>query len=370
MSLIPKKCYIHEFMSAPNSSFIRACKSQPADRTPVWFMRQAGRYMPEYRAVRKQHSLLEICKKPALAAEVTITAAEILGVDAAIIFADLLLPLEVMGLPFHFSAGEGPVIEKPVRGADDISRLQTDRAGELGYVSEAVALVAKHFADRVPVIGFCGAPFTLASYMIEGGGSRNYVNTKKMMYNAPGDWDALMRKLVAVTAAYSADQVRAGADAIQIFDSWVGCLSVEDYRRYVLPHVTGMVKKLQATGVPIIYFGTDSATLLPAMNETGAEVIGLDWRIPLDEGWGRINHHAAVQGNLDPVLLFADWKELKSRAQDILHRAAGRPGHIFNLGHGILPETPVENVKNLARFVQEYTPSSRDVKTKARSRES
>jgi len=311
--------------------------------------------MPEYRAVRKQHSLLEICKKPALAAEVTITAAEILRVDAAIIFADLLLPLEVMGLPFHFSAGEGPVIEKPVRNKQDIANLRTDRAAELGYVSEAVALVAKHFAGRVPVIGFCGAPFTLASYMIEGGGSRNYIHAKKMMYNSPTDWDALMRKLVAVTAAYSADQVQAGADAIQIFDSWVGCLSVEDYRRYVLSHVTDMVKQLQKTGVPIIYFGTDSATLLPAMNETGADVIGLDWRIPLDDGWKSLNHRAAVQGNLDPVLLFAGWKELKSRAEDILRRAAGRPGHIFNLGHGILPETPVDNVKNLARFVQEFS---------------
>lgn len=345
-------------MSAPNSNFVRACKSQPTERTPVWFMRQAGRYMAEYRAIRKQHSLLEICKKPDLAAEVTITAAEILGVDAAIIFADLLLPLEVMGLPFHFSAGEGPVIEKPIRTKEDIVRLRTDRAAELGYVSEAVALVAKHFADRVPVIGFCGAPFTLASYMIEGGGSRNYVHAKKMMYNAPDDWDALMRKLVAVTTSYSADQVRAGADAIQIFDSWVGCLSVEDYRRYVLPHVTGMVKQLQKTGVPIIYFGTDSATLLPAMKETGADVIGLDWRIPLDEGWSRIDHKSAVQGNLDPVLLFADWKELNSRAEDILRLAAGRPGHIFNLGHGILPETPVDNVKNLAHFVQEYSSNS------------
>ena len=345
-------------MSAPDSIFVRACRSQPVERTPVWFMRQAGRYMAEYRAVRKQHSLLEICKKPALAAEVTITAAEFLGVDAAIIFADLLLPLEVMGLPFHFSAGEGPVIEMPVRSKADIDRLRTDRAGELGYVSEAVALVAKHFAGRVPVIGFCGAPFTLASYMIEGGGSRNYVHAKKMMYNHPADWDALMQKLVAVTAAYAAEQVKAGADALQIFDSWVGCLSVEDYRRYVLPHVTGMVKLLRETGVPIIYFGTDSATLLPAMKETGADVIGLDWRIPLDEGWSRLDHAIAVQGNLDPVLLFTEWNELKSRAQNILEKAAGRPGHIFNLGHGILPETPVEHVKDLARFVQEYSATS------------
>jgi uroporphyrinogen decarboxylase len=342
-------------MAAPESRFVKACRAQPVDRTPVWFMRQAGRYMPEYRAVRKQYSLIEICKRPEVAAEVTITAAEALGVDAAIIFADLLLPLEVMGLPFHFSAGEGPVIEKPVRQKEDIARLRTDRAADLGYVSEAVRLVCKHFGSRLPVIGFCGAPFTLASYMIEGGGSRNYIHTKKMMYSSPPVWDELMRKLVAVVSEYAAQQVHAGADVIQIFDSWVGCLSVEDYRRYVLPLTTELVRALQKTGVPIIYFGTDSATLLPSMRETGAEVIGLDWRIPLDLGWRSLGYGCAVQGNLDPVLLFADWKELKSRAEDILQRAAGRPGHIFNLGHGILPETPVENVKALAEFVQEHS---------------
>jgi uroporphyrinogen decarboxylase len=341
-------------MSAPNSLFVRAAKAQPTERTPVWFMRQAGRYMAEYRAVRKKYSLIEICKKPEVAAQVTIEAAEILQVDAAIIFADLLLPLEVMELPFHFAAGEGPKIERPVRTPQDVAALRVDRAADLGYVSEAVKLVCTHFGDRLPVIGFCGAPFTLASYMIEGGGSRNYVFTKKMMYSSPGAWNELMGKLVAVTAAYSADQVRAGADTIQIFDSWVGCLSVEDYRRYVLPHVTDLVKRLQTTGVPIIYFGTDSATLLPSMKETGAEVIGLDWRIPLDAGWQSLGNRGAVQGNLDPVLLFADWKELKSRAEDILRRAAGRPGHIFNLGHGILPETPVDNVKALCNFVREH----------------
>ncbi len=342
-------------MAAPESRFVKACRAQPVDRTPVWFMRQAGRYMPEYRAVRKQYSLIEICKKPEVAAEVTITAAEILGVDAAIIFADLLLPLEVMGLPFHFSAGEGPVIEKPVRQKEDIARLRTDRAADLGYVSEAVRLVCKHFGSRLPVIGFCGAPFTLASYMIEGGGSRNYIHTKKMMYSSPAVWDELVRKLVAVVSEYAAQQAHAGADVIQIFDSWVGCLSVEDYRRFVLPRTTELVRALQKTGVPIIYFGTDSATLLPSMRETGAEVIGLDWRILLDDGWRSLGFEYAVQGNLDPVLLFADWKELKSRAEDILRRAAGRPGHIFNLGHGILPETPVENVKALAEFVQEHS---------------
>jgi uroporphyrinogen decarboxylase len=342
-------------MSAPDSRFIKACKAQPVDHTPVWFMRQAGRYMAEYRAVRKQHSLIEICKKPELAAEVTITAAEAIGVDAAIIFADLLLPLEVMGLPFRFEAGEGPVIEKPVREPKDITRLRTDQAADLGYVADAIRIVCKHFGNKLPMIGFCGAPFTLASYMIEGGGSRNYVHAKKMMYSQPAAWDELMRKLVAVTSEYTAEQVRAGADTIQIFDSWVGCLSVEDYRRYVLTHVTDLVKRLQKTGVPVIYFGTDSTTLLPSMKETGAEVVGLDWRIPLDEGWALMKNKGAVQGNLDPVVLFADWKEIQPRAEDILRRAAGRPGHIFNLGHGILPETPVENVKRLCKFVQEFS---------------
>ena len=347
-------------MSAPNSLFVRAAKAQSTERTPVWFMRQAGRYMPEYRVIRKQYSLIEICKKPAVAAQITIEAAEILKVDAAIIFADLLLPLEVMGLPFHFAAGEGPggsgpKIEKPVRSAEDIAHLRTDRASDLGYVSEAVKLVCNHFGDKLPVIGFCGAPFTLASYMIEGGGSRNYLFTKKMMYSAPAAWSELMKKLVAVTAEYSSEQVRAGADTIQIFDSWVGCLSVEDYRRYVLPHVTDLVKRLQKTGVPVIYFGTDSATLLPSMQETGAEVIGLDWRIPLDSGWQSLGFKGGVQGNLDPVLLFADWKELRKRAEDILRQAGGRSGHIFNLGHGILPETPVENVKALCDFIREHS---------------
>lgn len=342
-------------MSAPNSLFVRAAKAQPTERTPVWFMRQAGRYMPEYRAIRKNYSLIEICKRPEIAAQVTVEAAEILKVDAAIIFADLLLPLEVMGLPFHFAAGEGPKIEKPVRNAQDIAALRTDRAADLGYVSEAVKLICRHFGETLPVIGFCGAPFTLASYMIEGGSSRNYLFTKTMMYSDPQAWSELMGKLVSVTAEYSAEQVRAGADTIQIFDSWVGCLSVEDYRRYVLPHATKLVKRLQKTGVPVIYFGTDSATLLPSMHETGADVIGVDWRIPLNDGWQSLGYKGSVQGNLDPVLLFADWKELKSRAEDILRQAGGRPGHIFNLGHGILPETPVENVKALCAFVREHS---------------
>jgi uroporphyrinogen decarboxylase len=323
-------------------------------------MRQAGRYMSEYREVRKHHSLIDICKKPALAAEVTITAAEFLGVDAAIIFADLLLPLEVMGLPFHFSAGEGPVIEKPIRSAEDVKVLTTGGAPELMYVSEAIAECVKHWGDKLPMIGFCGAPFTLASYMIEGSGSRNYIEVKKMMYNQPAVFDELLRKLNIVLAGYVADQVKAGADVIQVFDSWVGCLSVEDYRKYVLPRTKELISAIRKTGVPVIYFGTDSTTLLPSMSETEASVIGLDWRVPFDEGWKMLDYRP-TQGNLDPVLLFAEWSELKQRAKDILDLAQGRPGHIFNLGHGILPQTPVENVKNLAKFVQEYSAQHRGV---------
>jgi uroporphyrinogen decarboxylase len=318
-------------------------------------MRQAGRYMPEYRAIRKQYSLLEICKKPELASHITITAAEVLGVDAAIIFADLLLPLEVMGLPFHFTAGEGPVVETPLRHAKDIACLRVDQASELGYVSEAIGLVTRHFRDRLPVIGFCGAPFTLASYMIEGSGSRSYVNTKKMMYLQPNAWDGLMRKLVTVLSEYAAQQVQAGADVIQVFDSWVGCLSVEDYRRYVLPRTAELIQAIKRSGSPVIYFGTDTATLLPSMKQTGADVIGFDWRLPLDEGWRNLEFQGAVQGNLDPVVLFAGWPELQARAEKILRQVGGRPGHIFNLGHGILPDTPVKNVRELAKFVHEYS---------------
>lgn len=344
-------------MSAPDSCFVRACKALAVDHTPVWFMRQAGRYMPEYRKVRKKYSLIEICKNPQLAADVTITAAEILGVDAAIIFADLLLPLEVMGLPFHFSVGEGPVIESPIRLANEVRHLSTDSAGDLGYVAQAVDIVAKHFKNTLPVIGFCGAPFTLASYMIEGGGSRHYIHTKQMMYSQPEVFDELLRKLVIVTSHYATEQVHAGADAIQIFDSWVGCLSPEDYRHYVLPRTTDLVQQLKHTGAPIIYFGTDTATLLPSMKETGADVIGLDWRIPLDEGWAKLGNRGGVQGNLDPVLLFSDWQQIETHARVILRRAGARPGHIFNLGHGILPETPVENVKRLADFIKQHSQS-------------
>src|SRR6202167_5890033 len=267
------------------SRFVRACLRRPVDRTPVWFLRQAGRYMQEYRDVRKHHTLVKICKQREIAAEVTITAAEKLGVDAAIIFADLLLPLEPMGLPFEFQAGEGPVVHHPVRTAEDVRALRIDRGAELDYVGRAIEKVAAHFRDRIGVIGFCGAPYTLASYMIEGGGSRNYIHTKQLMYREPIAWISLLDKLVAVLTEYCRLQVQAGADVIQIFDSWVGSLGLSDYREYVFEASKRLVRAVQELGVPVIYFGTDSATLLPAMNETGAEVIGLDWRIPLDKGW-------------------------------------------------------------------------------------
>jgi uroporphyrinogen decarboxylase len=341
---------------------VRACRQQVTEFTPVWLMRQAGRYMAEYRAVRKAHSLLEICKTPALAAEVTITAAEILGVDAAIIFADLLLPLEVMGLPFEFRAGEGPVVERPLRSTADVKALQTDHASELGYVADAVRKVVKHFGDTLPIIGFCGAPYTLASYMIEGGGSRHYIETKKMMYRSPQLWNDLMEKLVRVLAEYSIEQIQAGADVVQVFDSWVGSLTLEDYRQYVLPHTRTLIQELKQTGAPVIYFGTDSATLLTSMQETGADVIGLDWRIPLDEGWKLLRYRCAVQGNMDPVLLFAQEQLVRERAQNILRLANGRPGHIFNLGHGILPETPVANVKALVEEVHAFSAAGSTVR--------
>jgi uroporphyrinogen decarboxylase len=336
------------------SRFLRACLRQPVDRTPVWFLRQAGRYMQEYREVRKHHTLVEICKQPELAAEVTITAAEKLGVDAAIIFADLLLPLEPMGLDFEFQGGEGPVVHRPLRTADDVRALRTDRAGELAYVARAIEKVAAHFRNRLGVIGFCGAPYTLASYMIEGGGSKNYIHTKQMMYSETIAWSSLLEKIVAVLTEYCRMQVEAGADVIQIFDSWVGSLALADYRAYAFEASQRLVRAVQAMGVPVIYFGVETAGLLAQMAATGADVIGLDWRQPLDEGWRAVGHAHAVQGNLDPITLFAPLEVLEQRVHEILRAANGRPGHIFNLGHGIVPTTPVENVQAVVRMVREF----------------
>ncbi len=350
------------------SRFVRACLRQPVDRTPVWFLRQAGRYMPEYMAVRKHHSLLDICRTPEIAAEVTITAAERLGVDAAIIFADLLLPFTPMGVDFEFVAGEGPQVHMPVRTLEQVRALATHRVGELGYVAQSIERVAKHFAapradgDQLGIIGFCGAPFTLASYMIEGGSSRNYIHTKKMMYASgvagaaeSAAWPLLMEKLVEVLAGFAAQQVEAGADVVQIFDSWAGALSVEDYRAFCLQPTTELIERVRALGVPVIYFGVDTASLLPAMRETGADVIGLDWRIPLAEGWKAVGPGCAVQGNLDPIALFAPEEVLRARVAEVLRQAAGRNGHIFNLGHGIVPDTPVENVIRVVEWVKEMS---------------
>jgi len=344
-----------------SSRFVRACLRQPVDRTPVWFLRQAGRYMPEYMAVRKHHSLLDICRTPDIAAEVTITAAERLDVDAAIIFADLLLPFTPMGLDFEFVAGEGPQVHTPIRSLEQVQALQTDRADELSYVAKAIEKVAAHFSapradgDRLGIIGFCGAPFTLASYMIEGGSSRNYVEAKKMMYSGDGAWPLLMEKLNTVLVAYAQQQVEAGADCIQIFDSWVGSLSVTDYRQYCLAPTTELVQRIKALGVPVIYFGVDTASMLPAMAETTADVLGLDWRVPLDEGWRAVGPGCAVQGNLDPITLFAPLDILESRVREVLALANGRPGHIFNLGHGIVPGTPVDNVIQVVEWVKQYS---------------
>jgi uroporphyrinogen decarboxylase len=323
--------------------------------------------MPEYMAVRKHHSLLEICRTPDIAAEVTITAAERLGVDAAIIFADLLLPFTPMGLDFEFLAGEGPVVHSPIRTLEQVRALRTDRTGDLNYVAQAIQKVVAHFAsprshsarieedqDQLGIIGFCGAPFTLASYMIEGGSSRNYIEAKRMMYGDSSAWPLLMEKLVTVLTDFAAQQIEAGADVIQIFDSWVGNLSVADYRQYCLAPTTELVRRIQAMGVPVIYFGVETASLLPSMRETGADVIGLDWRTPLDAGWRAVGASCAIQGNLDPITLFAPDDVLQSRIREILAAAAGRPGHIFNLGHGIVPGTPVENVINTVKWVKEY----------------
>nr|WP_294085190.1 uroporphyrinogen decarboxylase [Sphaerobacter sp.] len=336
--------------------FLRACRREPVDRTPVWFMRQAGRYMAEYRAIRARHTLLEICAQPDLAAEVTLQPIDRLGVDAAILFADILLPLVPMGVDLEFAAGEGPVIHNPVREAADVARLVVrDPEEATPAVLEAVRLIRRELDGRVPLIGFAGGPFTVASYLIEGGSSRHYRRTKEMMYRAPEVWDALMAKLADMTARYLAGQIRAGAQAVQLFDSWVGALSPLDYERRVLPYVRRIVAHVAPLGVPVIVFGTGTAGLLPLMATTGADVVGIDWRIALDDGWARVGHDRAVQGNLDPLVLFAPREEIERHVRDILARAGGRPGHIFNLGHGILPETPVDNVRYVVELVHELT---------------
>ena len=327
-----------------NDRFLKACRREPVDCTPVWFMRQAGRYMAEYRALRAKHSILELCKTPELAAQVTLQPIDRFPLDAAIIFADILLPLEPMGLSLEFAEGEGPVIHNPVRSQADVERLKVIDGGELEYVAEAIRQARRALNGRVPLIGFAGAPFTLASYAIEGGSSRNYLLTKQLMYCEPKAWHQLMDKFARVITGYLRRQIKAGAQAIQLFDSWVGCLSVGDYVEYVLPHVQLIFEGLKREGVPMIHFGTGTSAMLRQMRDAGGDVIGVDWRIHLDEAWATVGHDVAVQGNLDPLTLFAPLHEIERRVADILRRAGGRPGHIFNLGHGILPTTPIEHV--------------------------
>ena len=300
--------------------------------------------MVEYRRLREKHSILDLCKTPELAAQVTLQPIDRFALDAAIIFADILLPLEPMGLSLEFAEGEGPIIHNPVRDRAAVDRLKVIDDTELQYVMDAISLTRKMLAGRVPLIGFAGAPFTLASYAIEGGSSRNYIHTKQMMYREPETWHRLMDKFARVITGYLRRQIKAGAQAVQLFDSWVGCLSAGDYAEYVMPHVQLIFEGLKHEGVPLIHFGTGTTAILKAMRQAGGDVIGIDWRIPIDEAWAMVGYDRAVQGNLDPVTLFGPISEIERRVTDILRRAAGRPGHIFNLGHGILPNTPVENV--------------------------
>ena len=311
--------------------------------------------MSEYREVRARTSFLELCKTPSLAAEVTVTAVERLNVDAAIIFADILLILEPLGIELEFAAGEGPVIHNPVRRGSDVDRLlEFEHANALEFVYEAIRQTRRALKPDIPLIGFCGAPFTLASYLIEGGGSKNYVHTKRLMYDDAGAWHSMMALISRALAKYLNAQIEAGAQAVQLFDSWVGCLSPGDYREFVLPHTQNVIRNV-VPGVPVIHFGTGTATLLELMREAGGDVLGLDWRVRLDEGWQRVGHDVAIMGNLDPVVLFANQDALRAQARRILDQAEGRAGHIFNLGHGILPETPVENVIALVEMVHELS---------------
>ncbi|MCI0409694.1 MAG: uroporphyrinogen decarboxylase [Acidobacteria bacterium] len=337
------------------SPFMKACRREPAPCTPIWIMRQAGRYLPEYREIRAKVPFLELCHRPDLAAEVTVTAAERLGVDAAIIFADILLIVEPMGVGLEFTKGDGPIIHHPVRTGADVDRLRSvDPKESLSFVFEAVRLARAALPPVVPLIGFAGAPFTLASYLIEGGGSRQYQHTKALMYRDSGAWHALMERLSKAVSDYLSGQIAAGAQAVQVFDSWVGCLSPDDYCEFVLPHTRRTIASLPP-GVPVIHFGTGTASLLTLMRDAGGDVIGLDWRVDLGEAWARLGPRVAVQGNLDPVVLFAEPEEIRRQANRILERAARRPGHIFNLGHGVLPQTPVDHLRTLIDYVHETT---------------
>jgi uroporphyrinogen decarboxylase len=336
--------------------FLLACRRQPVDRTPVWFMRQAGRYMPEYRALRERYSLLEICRRPELAVQVTLQPVDAIEVDAAILFSDLLLPFTPLGLDFDFVKGEGPSVERPIRSPEDVDRLETFEPREaLAPVLETIRILRRELAGRVPLIGFGGAPFTLAAYAVEGGPSTSYARTKAFMYTQPRAWHRLCERFAHVIADYMRAQVEAGVQAIQIFDSWAGALGRGDYREFAQPHTRHIFDALGNTGVPLIHFGVGTAAILRDLTEAGGDVIGVDWRLPLDEAWAVVGTDKGIQGNLDPTRLLGPTDRLLEAAGDVLRRAAGRPGHIFNLGHGVLPETPLERVQELARYVHAHT---------------
>lgn len=336
-----------------NDLFLRTCRLEETERTPVWLMRQAGRYMKEYWGIRSKHSFLEMCKTPEIAARVTMQPIDTFGFDAAILFSDILIPVEAMGVDLEFVEGRGPVLTTKIEDITDINRLVVpDPEEDLPFVLDAIRLLRKRL--NVPLIGFSGAPFTLASYIIEGGGSKNYLKAKSMMYNEPRLWKSLMEKIADTVTDYLNAQIDAGAQAVQVFDSWVGCLSPEDYKQFVQPYTKQVFDGLKGD-VPRIHFGTGSAMLLEHMRNAGGDVIGCDWRIGLDDAWTRIGYDHGIQGNLDPILLHATPEVLVERIRGVLDKAGGRPGHVFNLGHGILPTTPVENVKVLVDAVKKYS---------------
>ena len=336
-----------------NSRFMKAVRREPVDTTPVWIMRQAGRYLPEYMAVRSKTTFMDLCKTPELACEVTVTAREVLNADAAILFADLLPILEPMGIDLEYVKGEGPVIHNPLQEKGAVDRLSAlESVDVLDYVFQAVKLIRSALPNDIPLLGFGGAPFTLASYCIEGGGSKNYVRTKSLMYNDSGAWHALMSKLVDSVGIYLKTQIASGCQAVQVFDSWAGCLSADDYREFVLPHTKRLIE-IVGDDAPVINFLTGNPALLPLQKEAGGTVMGVDWRIRLDDAWDIFGPEYAVQGNMDPVSIYADLPVLKSRVKDVLDAAAGRSGHIFNLGHGVMPDMNPDHVKAVVEYVHE-----------------
>jgi uroporphyrinogen decarboxylase len=335
--------------------FLRACRREPVDATPIWLMRQAGRSLPEYRAMRERHEFWEICRQPELCAEVTLQPVRRLGVDAAILFADIMTPLIGIGLDIALVEHIGPVIRHPIRAQSDLTALRPLVPEEdIPFVRESICAIKRELGDETPLIGFAGAPFTLASYLVEGKGSKSFTATKELMYRQPDVWHGLMERLAAITEAYLRAQIEAGADAVQLFDSWVGCLSPADYEMFVRPYTRQALRAVRRLGVPIIHFGTDTGALLDQMKSDGGTIIGVDWRVPLDAAWRAIGKRLAIQGNLDPAALLGPWDYVAAQAERVLLEAAARPGHIFNLGHGIHPETPLDNLIRLVDFVHEW----------------